>query len=608
MSAFDPKAFIETLPTRPGIYQMMNAQGQVLYVGKARNLKDRVSSYFRAGALDTKTIALVQKIDHMTVTVTHSENEALLLESNLIKKLRPRYNILLRDDKSYPYLFLSAHRDFPRLTFHRGPEREKGEYFGPYPSAAAVHETLDVLQKLFKIRQCSDPFFKSRTRPCLQYQIKRCTAPCVGYVDVAAYQEDVQRTRLFLRGKNEAVMQELINKMEQAASRLEFEAAAHLRDTINIMRQMQARQAISTDEGDVDVIAVTSREGAVCIEVLYIRNGRLLGNKSFFPKAPKEAREEEVLTSFLPQYYLSAQRGESFPDRIYVNLPLADGQWIIEALSEQWQRKVVMTVPTRGFPKQWINMALLNARHSLVNHLSSQLNYYQWLEALQKAFKLPGLPQRLECFDISHTMGEATVASCVVFGTEGPIKDDYRRFNIRDIQPGDDYAAMQQALERRYTRIKATGGEVPDILIIDGGKGQLSVAEQVLEELQVVGVTLLAVAKGPTRKPGLETIFLSGHTQPWHFEPDSVVLHLIQRIRDEAHRFAITGHRQQRAKARTTSPLEAVPGIGPTRRREILKHFGGLQGVMRSSVAELAKVPGISLDLAQRLYDSLHGE
>ncbi len=604
---FDAKSFLESLTTKPGVYQMLNAQAEVLYVGKARNLKDRVSSYFRANLLDPKTTALVQQIHHIEITITRNENEALLLESNLIKQLHPKYNILLRDDKSYPYLFLSAHPDFPRLNFHRGPQREKGEYFGPYPSAGAVRETLDLLQKLFKIRQCSDLFFKSRTRPCLQYQIKRCTAPCVGYMQPAEYQIDVQHARLFLQGKNEIVIQDLLDHMESAAKRLAFEQAAHYRDLVRRLRDIQSRQYITGKTGDIDVIALVSRSNMLCIEVMSIRAGRLLGDKSYFPKAPLQVNEAEVLFAFLPQYYLSSSRGSSFPQQILVNYPLPEKHWVEAALAEQLGSAMQILLPKRGKTQQWMRLALLNAQQALTTHLSKQLDYYQWLEALQAEFNLPNLPQRLECFDISHTMGEATVASCVVFDMEGPVKTEYRRFNIKGITPGDDYGAMQQALTRHYTRLKGEGAPLPDMLLIDGGRGQLAKAEAVLEELQVTGIILLGVAKGEGRKPGREKLFRSGSTLPIILRPDSMALHLIQRIRDEAHRFAIAGHRQQRTKARATSPLESIPNVGPKRRRELLRHFGGLQGVMRASVEELAKAPQISVDLAKRIYEFLHG-
>lgn len=604
---FDPKPFLATLTTRPGVYKMLNDVGKVLYVGKARNLRDRVASYFRGNVLDPKIVALVKQIVSIDVIVTGNESEALLLESNLIKSLRPRYNILLKDDKSYPYLFLSAHLDFPRLAFHRGPQREPGDYFGPYPSAGAVHETLDLMQKIFKIRQCTDNFFRNRSRPCLQYQIKRCTAPCVDYINVAQYQINVEHARLFLQGKNDAVLQDLAVLMEKASNDLAFETAARYRDQILTLRQIQARQYVTAKGGDIDVVAVAGNQGAVCIEVLYIRAGRLIGNKSFFPIMPEGGSSEDALSAFLPQYYFNNKRGESRPKQIIISLDLPDKDWIQQALAETWERAPTIIYSRRGRSRQWLQMALTNAEHALASHLSSQTHYYQWLENLQAELKLPNMPQRLECFDISHTMGEATVASCVVFGSEGPIKEEYRRFNISGISPGDDYAAMKQALLRHYFRIKEGGRPQPDVLLIDGGKGQLAMAEQALEEVQISGVILIAVAKGPTRKPGMETLFMPGRDQPLLLVADSGALHLIQRIRDEAHRFAITGHRKKRAKIRTSSRLEEIPGIGPKRRRELLRHFGGLQGVLKANIEELAKVPGFSMDLAKRLYDGLHG-
>jgi excinuclease ABC subunit C len=607
MTDFDPKAFLETLPMLPGVYKMIDKGGHVLYVGKARRLKNRVANYFRSPQqLDPKTQTLMAQVQRVEITIASSENEALLLESTLIKSLRPRYNILLKDDKSYPYLFLSAHADFPSLQSHRGVQREQGEYFGPYTSARAVYETLDFLQKLFKIRQCSDVFFKNRTRPCLQYQIKRCTAPCVNYIDAASYQEDVKYVRLFLQGKNEAVIQALVQKMEKAANELAFEVAARLRDQIKNLRQIQERQAIKARIKDLDLIAFMTRAGVICVEVLSIRGGTWMGSHAYFPRVQEVVSEEDAFSSFLSQYYLHGARGKSFPQRIYINHTLKDSSWLEAAFSEQWGRKITIAEPQRVESKKWLQLAILNAKQALDSYLSSQLLYGNALQTLQVELKLTDLPQRFECFDISHTQGEATVASCVVFGKEGPVKENYRRFNIKDVTAGDDYAAMQQALTRHYTHLKMEGKKMPDILIIDGGKGQLAQAESVLKELQIVGIQLMGIAKGVTRKAGLETIFLAGHQQPFVFATDSPALHLLQRIRDEAHRFAITGHRKQRAKTRNTSSLEKIPGVGAKRRRELLRFFGGLQGVANASVAELAKVPGISQNLAQRLYDALH--
>lgn len=605
---FDHRTFLQHLTTRPGVYQMMDTKGRVIYVGKARHLKNRVSSYFRANQLDPKTVALVQQVAHIEITIAASENEALLLESNLIKRLKPRYNILLRDDKSYPYLFLSGSTDFPRLQIHRGPRREKGEYFGPYPSAHAVHETLDLLQRLFKIRQCSDVFFKTRSRPCLQYQIKRCTAPCVNYVSKEAYQQDVNNTRLFLQGKNNVVIQLLIDKMNQAADSHDYEVAAQYRDQIAMLRQVHEQQVVvRSGEGDVDILACVSELQTVAISVLSIRAGRWIGSRAYFPSVPAGSTPTDALAAFLPQYYLSDQRGSAVPKQILINHELPEQQWLEAAFSEQWGKKVNISVPERGQGKQWLVKAQENARHALQSHLIKQSRYAQCLQQLQQVLNMAELPERLECFDISHTQGEATIASCVVFGVDGPLNNEYRRFRIEGITAGDDYAAMRQALTRRYAARKAHEQSLPDILVIDGGKGQLGVAQEVLEELQITDLVVLGIAKGPERKPGEETILVAGGDQPLPLTSDSPALHVLQRIRDEAHRFAITGHRRQRAKARVTSRLEGITGIGPQRRRALLEHFGGLQGVLKASVDELAKVPGIHSDLAKRLYEELHG-
>lgn len=588
---------------------MLDKKANVIYVGKARDLKKRISNYFRKNIVDSKTLALLEHLHSITVTLTHSENEALLLENTLIKKLQPHYNVLLRDDKSYPYIFLSASSEFPRLDFHRGPQKEKGQYFGPYPSAGSVHETLDVLQKLFKVRQCSDSFFKSRTRPCLQFYIKRCTAPCVGYIGAPAYQQNVRYTELFLQGKNTDILNELASKMEQASSELRFEDAARIRDQIISVRRVLERQYVSTEEGDVDVIAIVSQSGVVCIHILFIRGGRLIGGKSYFPKVFFAENLEDILIEFLPQYYLSGMRGESYPKRIIINTQLQteERQWIQGALSEKIHHKIIISDSVRGQYKRWLDMTILNARQALNSHLSDKMHYFGRITAFQTALQLANLPQRIECFDVSHTMGESTVASCVVFDDKGPLKTAYRRFNITDVTPGDDYAALQQALTRHYTRLKShDGSQIPDVLIIDGGKGQLSTAEAVLEELQVSGLTLMAVAKGPTRKAGMETLFVSKREAPLELPADSPALHLIQQIRDEAHRFAIVGHRKKQLKTRSKSFLENIPGIGAKRRRDLLRHFGGLQEIKNASVDELAQVQGISRELAIRIYETLH--
>lgn len=601
--AFDAKAYLKTLSSRPGVYRMLNAAGEVIYVGKARNLVKRVSSYFSRSVTTAKTRALVSQIVNIEVTVTHTENEALILENNLIKELRPRYNVLLRDDKSYPYIFLSADQ-FPRLAYHRGAKRTQGRYFGPYPSAGAVRETLNLLQKLFRVRQCEDTFYSNRSRPCLQYQIKRCTAPCVDYVSAAEYADDVRLATLFLEGKDSQVIDELVRQMEIASAKLEFERAAQYRDQIASLRRVQERQYVSGTGGDLDVIVSAYEKGVGCVQVVFIRGGHQLGNKTFFPGHTQDTDVAEILAAFLPQYYL----GKQVPAEILVNQPMEDQQLLEEVLSEQAERKVSISHNLRGDRARWVQMAVINVDDALRRHLASKSGMRQRYEALQDALELDSTPQRLECFDISHTMGEATVASCVVFNDEGPLKSDYRRFNIEGITPGDDYAAMHQALTRRYTRLKEGEGKLPDILFIDGGKGQLAEAQKVLEELQVSDVVLVGVAKGPERKAGLETLFLYGHEQPIILPTDSPALHLIQQIRDEAHRFAITGHRQRRAKTRSTSVLEGIPGVGPKRRRDLLKQFGGWQEVARAGVDDLLKVKGISRDLAQKIYDALHPE
>ncbi len=605
---FDYKAFLKTLTSRPGVYRMVDAKGEVIYVGKARNLKKRVSSYFGRSDLSIKTLAMVAQVHNVEVTVTNTETEALILENNLIKELKPQYNILLRDDKSYPYIYLSEGQDFARLGFHRGARRAKGRYFGPYPSAGAVRESLNLLQKLFRVRQCEDSFYRNRSRPCLQYQINRCTAPCVGLIDEASYAADVRHAQMFLDGKNNEVIDELVQRMEQASEALEFEKAAMYRDQIGVLRRIQEKQYVSGESGNLDVIAVNSEGGVGCIQVFYIRSGHNLGNKTFFPRQPEATGNADLLAAFIGQYYLGKKLGREIPTELIVNEPPTDTPLLEEALAELAGRKVAISARVRGERARWLDMALDNARHALSARLASKANLQQRYEALQDALNLADMPQRIECFDISHTMGEATVASCVVFDTNGALKSDYRRFNIEDITPGDDYAAMHQALTRRYRRLKEGEAKLPDILLIDGGKGQLAQAEAVLEELQVTGVLLVGVAKGVERKPGKEMLFLSGSDHPFILPANSPALHLIQQVRDEAHRFALHGHRMRRSKARNTSTLELIPGLGPKRRQALLRQFGGLQGISRAGIEDLAKVNGISKPLAQKIYDTFHSE
>jgi excinuclease ABC subunit C len=601
-AGFDSATFLNTLTSRPGVYRMIDGDDTVIYVGKAKNLKKRVSSYFRKTGLTSKTRVMVSQIANIETTVTHTENEALILENNLIKELMPRYNILLRDDKTYPYLLISADK-FPRLSLHRGAKRKKGKYFGPYPSAGAVRESLNLLQRIFPVRQCDDSYYQNRSRPCLQYQIKRCTAPCVDLISEADYQKDVEHTVLFLEGKNQLVMDDLSSQMETASTELDFEKAALIRDKIISLRRVQERQYVSSEQGDLDVLAAEIRDGTAVVEVCFIRGGRSLGNKSYFPKGSSDSKPEELLSAFIPQYYL----GKDVPSEILLSHIPEDMTLLEEVLKTESKHRVQLRKPQRGNSVRWMKMAKTNAEISLNQRLSSRANLLQRFELLQTALDMDEMPKRIECFDISHTRGEKTVASCVVFGLEGAIKSDYRKFNIEGITPGDDYAAMNQALTRRFTRLQKGEGKRPDLLLIDGGKGQLTEAKAVMANLQL-DIDMLGIAKGPERRPGEESLFLVGRAGEVVLAPDSPALHLLQQVRDEAHRFAITGHRQRRAKARKTSSLENIDGLGPKRRQKLLQQFGGLQEVKRAGVEDLARVDGISIALAQKVYDVFHGE
>ncbi|RVU29413.1 excinuclease ABC subunit UvrC [Neptunomonas marina] len=603
---FDSKAFLAHLTQRPGVYQMRDAQGELLYIGKAKNLKKRVSSYFRASGLSTKTQALVRHIADIDITVTHSETEALLLEQTLIKENRPPYNILLRDDKSYPYIFVSENEAYPVLTFHRGAKRKKGKYFGPFPSRNAVTDSLNILQKVFKIRQCDESFFRNRSRPCLQYQIKRCSAPCVEAISTQDYAEDVRHATMFLEGKSHTIMKELAEQMESASGRLDFERAADYRDQIQSLQLVQEQQYVTGGQGDADVIGCAVMPGGVCVHVLFVRGGRVVGSKAVHPRVSIEDTAETILSAFIAQWYIGSAR--EIPAAIIVTHELDDNACIEEALQQQRGKRVNLTHRVKGERSGWQKLAQTNAEQHLASHLASKKNIYQRYLAMQEVFSLDAVPKRLECFDISHSSGEATVASCVVFDRDGPLKKDYRRFNIEDITPGDDYAAMHQALMRRYTRIKKGEGVLPDILLIDGGKGQVSQAIDVLRELQINDVQIIGVAKGSTRKAGFETLVMAETGDEVTLASDSPALHLIQHVRDEAHRFAIAGHRARRGKARKQSRLEGIPGVGPKRRRELLKHFGGVPAVESASVEEIAKVTSISRTLAEEIYAALHPE
>ncbi|MCQ9423417.1 excinuclease ABC subunit UvrC [Pseudomonas sp. LJDD11] len=603
---FDHSAFLATCSGRPGVYRMFDEQGLLLYVGKAKNLKKRLASYFRKTGHAPKTGALVARIAQIETTITANETEALLLEQTLIKESRPPYNILLRDDKSYPYVFLSDGA-FPRLSIHRGAKRAKGRYFGPYPSAGAIRESLSLLQKTFLVRQCEDSYYRNRTRPCLQYQIKRCKAPCVGLVEPEVYAEDVRHSVMFLEGRSNALSDELNAAMEHAAMALEFERAAELRDQVSLLRRVQDQQSMEGGTGDVDVVAAFVNPGGACVHLISVRGGRVLGSKNFFPQVGIEEEVGEVMSAFLAQYFLGGVDRE-LPGEVIVNVINDDFASLIDAIHELRGRELTISHRVRGTRARWQQLAVTNAEQALGARLASRQHVASRFEALARELKLDEPPQRLECYDISHSSGEATVASCVVFGPEGPIKSDYRRYNIEGVTAGDDYAAMHQALTRRFSKIKDGEGKLPDILLVDGGKGQLNMARDVLNELAVPDLILLGVAKGVTRKAGFETLYLNDVNHEFTLPGDSPALHLIQQIRDEAHRFAITGHRARRGKTRRTSTLEGVAGVGPTRRRDLLKHFGGLQELSRASIEEIAKAPGISKKLAESIYANLHSE
>ena len=602
-SNFDSKTFLPSLTRRPGVYRMLDSEGDVLYVGKARNLRNRVTSYFRASGLATKTIALMNKVDDIQVTVTASETEALLLEQSLIKADRPMYNVLFRDDKSYPYICLTEHT-FPRLALHRGTKQQVGRYFGPYPSAGAVRESIQVLQKLFQLRSCEDGFYKNRSRPCLQHQIGRCSAPCVGGVESEDYAADVGLAQMFLEGRSRAVLQELKQRMESASKAREFEHAARYRDQIAQLRRIQENQYVHGESGEVDVFALAQDSSYTCVQGLFIRGGRVIGQRTWYPKNELDTPPGALLSSFVSQYYLASE-GRVIPKLVLTSIPLDEEELVESVLAGRSGRKVSVTSKVRAQRARWLEMARDNAALSLTSYVAERRNVFSRFVDLQELLELEDMPKRLECFDISHTSGEATVASCVVFDTNGPLKSDYRRFNIEGVTAGDDYAAMEQALRRRYRRLKEGEAVLPDLLVIDGGQGQLGKAAGVLSELQVDDIGLIGVAKGPARKAGLEKILLYGQGE-LSVPATSGSMHLLQHIRDEAHRFAITGHRGRRAKNRRRSALDGIAGIGPKRKRELMAYFGSLATIKGASSEEIAKVPGISQKLADDIYGALH--
>ncbi|MBT0586335.1 excinuclease ABC subunit UvrC [Alteromonas oceanisediminis] len=603
-NAFDLDKYLSHLTHKPGVYRMYDAKDEVIYVGKAKNLKNRVSSYFRSQHDNAKTRALVANIDHIDVTVVNSETEAFLLENNFIKKYKPRYNVVLRDDKSYPYIFLSGHQH-PRLAFHRGTKKAKGDYFGPYPSAWSVRESLRSMQRIFPVRQCEDSYYRARTRPCLQYQMQRCSAPCVkGHVSDEEYAQQVEWVKLFLKGRNKEVIQALVERMDAASEQLNFEAAARYRDQISALRKIQEQQFVAGTQQELDVFGMAVRRGGACLQGLFIRDNQMLGSKSFFPKVPSLTDETEVFTAFLTQFYLAGNK--TIPKQIVIPVALENKQAIESLLSTEAGYRVKLYNGVRDEKRRYLELANSNAQNALDAHQNQQKSVMARYIELERILQWDQTIQRMECFDISHTSGQQTVASCVVFNRDGPLKSDYRRYNIEGITPGDDYAAMAQALTRRYGKVQDED-KIPDILLIDGGKGQLAQAEECFADWQYEKKPLLiGVAKGTTRKPGLETLIIEGTHETIPMDADSVALHLIQHIRDESHRFAIAGHRNRRQKIKTTSSLESIPGIGAKRRQALLKYMGGLHGLKKASKDEIANVPGVSSDLAEIIYDHLH--
>ncbi|MEI7112822.1 excinuclease ABC subunit UvrC [Serratia sp. TMDUHS_CL] len=604
---FDAKAFLSTVTSQPGVYRMYDATGSVVYVGKAKDLKKRLASYFRQQVSSRKTETLVKNIAQIDVTVTHTETEALLLEHNYIKLYQPRYNVLLRDDKSYPLIFLSADTH-PRLAVHRGAKHAKGEYFGPFPNSYAVRETLALLQKLFPIRQCENSVYRNRSRPCLQYQIGRCLGPCVaGLVSEEEYRQQVDYVRLFLSGKDQQVLHQLIARMEAASKLLNFEEAARIRDQIQAVRRVTERQFVSGDSDDLDVIGVAFDAGMACLHVLFIRQGKVLGSRSYFPKVPGGTDMSEVVQTFVGQFYLQGSQARTLPGEILLDFSLPEKDLLAESLSELAGRKIQIQSKPRGDRARYLKLARTNAATALTTKLSQQSTIHQRLAELAKVLNLTEI-NRMECFDISHTMGEQTVASCVVFDGNGPVRAEYRRYNISGITPGDDYAAMTQVLKRRYGKALEEK-KIPDVIFIDGGKGQLGMAIDVFKSLNVTWdknkPLLIGIAKGADRKAGLETLFFVPEGEGISLPPDSPALHVIQHIRDDSHNHAITGHRQRRAKVRNTSALELIEGVGPKRRQVLLKYMGGLQPLLNASVEEIAKVPGISQALAEKIYNAL---
>lgn len=598
---FDVEEFLKNLTVQPGVYRFIDANNTILYVGKAKNLKKRVSSYFRkASSLTVKLINLKAAMQRLEVTITNSEAEALVLENQLIKQHKPKYNVLLRDDKSYPFIRITD-EDYPRIMSYRGRRKDKGHFFGPFPSLGAVRETLGILHRVFKLRQCEDSVFANRSRPCLQYQIKRCSGSCTDMISREQYQRDVEHAKLFLQGKSDQVINVIVDKMEAASAALAFEQAADYRDQIQQLRTVQMRQHVDAGHGNIDIIAAEVQSGTACVQVLFIRDGMLLGNRAYYPKLPADETINELLSTFVSQFYVEKQ----IPTEIVVSESIDDAEPLSEFLSALVGQKITVKHNVRGDRARWVEMCQKNAKAALKAHLDSKSWISDKFADLEAALGLDFTIERAECFDISHSSGEATVASCVVYNREGPVKNDYRRYNIDDITPGDDYAAMAQAITRRYGKA-VDERKLPDVLFIDGGKGQLNQAVNVLSQLQVQDITLIGVSKGPDRHAGWEKLHVYGEQEARMLPEDSNALQLVIQIRDEAHRFAITNHRKRRDKARQQSVLQGIPGVGAKRRQALIKHFGGAAQISKAGVEDIAQVPGISQALAEQIYDYMH--
>lgn len=605
--SFNPKKFLKSLTSRPGIYCMKNSEGKIIYVGKAKNLKKRVASYFNR--IDSQTIknqVMIKQIDNIDVTVTQTENEALILENNFIKEYKPKYNIIFRDDKSYPYIFLSTKHKYPRFYYHRGSLKGEGKYFGPFPSAGAVKKTLNLIQKLFLVRSCDDNVFSNRSRPCLQYQIKRCSAPCVNYISKDDYQYDLKNATLFIEGKKEKIIKELSEPMQSASDNLDYEKAAKLRDQIRSVREVQQKQYTSGESDNFDIVACIKNTNHACIQLSFIRSGLNLGSRRYYPRNIDNQNESYLIRAFLSHFYLSNIDAKKYSLEILLSHDIDDKKLLENVFNERFERKIKIKYNVRGERAKWLAMAKENAILNLKQKLAIDENLNKRFLALQKLLKIKQDINKIECFDISHTSGESMVASCVVFDKNGANKGKYRKFNIENITKGDDYGAMKQVVRRRYMRLVKEEAILPDLILIDGGKGQINVTQKELDELQLSHIPVLGIAKGPSRKPGMENLILSVKNNSIHCDSTSPALLLIQNIRDEAHRFAITAHRQKRKRRRDRSFLEEINGIGRKRKQVLIKHFGGLQGVSKAGIHELSKVNGINRNLAKKIYETIH--